>query len=359
MKKQLLFLSFVAVLLLSSCGNMNDIEDYYSKHESSLSGSVDSEMITTVAYYVDDTKTELNSYNYYDSENDYECVANSENDPTSTSDTTVSCSAIYKKAGGEYYGYVPYLTEGIYPLYPVYGAVSMRTMLMEYFTVDDIIETESDVEVEFVKSIQFGQLDEEMQAVVTSGYDFSQDIVPITFKAIYNTDKEMFTSFIIDNSDVMLQIYYDNFGNDVNLTDYYIKYEIKEYTEELAFFVPSENIETDAHVNYFDDGDFFGYVTLEPGDELHGELEYTNDIDIIRVHLPSSGIYNIEYLQTSFERDMLYSVYSSELELLFEGKIEVSGVEMRDVFMTAGTYYVVLFNQAEAEGYDLEFIKID
>jgi|LGOV01.1.fsa_nt_gb hypothetical protein len=360
MKKTIIFLTFISIFLLSGCrAEDKSISKYFDNHFETIESYDKVEIKTSLTYMINDNPTALDSYAYIDNDINKKCMASSENDPSGFDEYTAECVAIFGMYNNNYSGFVPFsVSDEVYPVHPVYVAESMEELIITYLDDEDEIDSDNDNEVVFRTSVNYNDLHRDLQQLVTSGFELSFPEIPVIFTVVYNTDLELITDLKIDNSDVMIHIYRENFGMEINMQSYFIVIQYSEYTEELSFFYPDSGLESDDHVNFFDDGDFYGYYKLLVGETIEGELEYDNDQDIILISIPASGTYNLDYNDGSFEQSILFSVYSSNFEYLFEGVISESGKELKDFYLSAGEYYIVLFTHNNATGYRLDLERI-
>ena len=363
MKRTILVsLLLLLVVTLSGCNSdSKKIDKYYDNHLETMSDYDFVETKTSVNFVISESTTTLDSYMYTDNENTRVCAAAEENDPSGFDEYTVNCLALFNHYTGGVDGVVPYpLTDDEkYPLHTVYTEFILEEKILGYLTDEDQVldDSEDDNVITFRKTINFNDFDKEMQDIISSGLAISFPEVPVLISAIYDTDLKMFTEFIIDNSDVMILAYRENFGSEIGLTNYYITVTSQAYTERFNYFYPEEFMRDD-HVNYFDDGDYYGYYTLEVDDVIEGELEYKGDQDIIKIVVPVGGVYNLSYNSNDYQKSMLFGFYSERFEFMYEGVIEEEGMELQDHYLDPGVYYVILFTHNTADGYELIYEKV-
>ncbi len=361
MKKLSLVLIFVLVLTLTGCKTESSlIEKYTNNHEDTLDEFDVIETQTDVAYLIGEHETVLDSYVYKDNVANQECVATKENDPLSIEEYTAECLAFYGKFEGNYRGIIPYKNiDGDYTAHRLYNPDTIENILLTYFVDEDIIESDDDNEVIFRKWMNYNLFDESIKTVITQGFELAFPEVPVLISAVYDKEAEMFTSFIIDNTDVMKLIYSENFGMDIDLNEYYIRISQTEYTDELTYFYPSDNeLVFDDYVNFFEDGDYVGYKMIYVGDEINGDLEYTDDQDVLKIFIPEGGIYNIDYNSGRYEHTILFALYGENYDFLAEYVVGETGNELKDGYLYAGTYYIVVFTHQDAIAYELKLEKI-
>jgi hypothetical protein len=359
MKKLLFITMLLLTFSLSACkSETRQLDRQWEKHEKKIASFDKVEIKTTVTYVIGDTETDLESFLYTDNELGKTCLAADENDPRGFEDYTVECAAIYGTFNGKSAGFVPYLTEDQYPVHPIHESAIFDDDIMTYFTDEDILE-ETDSLIRYRTVVDYDELDNRLlQKVITTGLEPQYFEIPIFFNVTYDKNLDMYTSFVIDNTEMMSHLYQINFGYDIFMESYTITVEYLEYTESLNFFYPSSDYVYDVDVNYFDDGDFYGYREFSVGDVIEGELDYDDDQDIVVITAPMSGIYNLTYENSDYQESMLFALYSESFELIYEGVVEEEGHEMKDLYMNAGRYYIVLFTHNNANGYKLLFDKV-
>lgn len=359
MKKGLFILTVLFVLTLSGCkSETRQLDRQWKRHTDTIDSYDLVEIKTTVSYLIDGTQTDLESFMYTDNDLEKTCVAAEENDPREFSEYTVECLAIYGTFNSEDAGFVPYLDSNKYPVHPVYESSLFDDDVLALFTDEDVLE-ETDSIIRYRTILDYDELNSDiLQTVVTSGLDLEYFEIPIIFNVTYDKDADMYTYIGIDNTDLMSHLYQTNFGFELTMESYSITVEYSEYKEELEFFYPTSDYIFDEDVNYFDDGDYYGYREFTAGDTIEGELEYGTDQDIVMITAPISGIYNLTYESSTYQESMLFALYSEDYELIFEGVIEEEGHELQDLYMNAGRYYVLLFTHNTADGYKLLFDRV-
>jgi|GEM_PF-2615265 len=358
MKKMILLLTMVMAFSLTGCAKQTETEKLYETSENTADSFGKLEVKTSVVFENNDTPTNLDSYYYIDNENNRLCYATDENDPSVLNEYSTACYAINAMYDKEISGFTPFPTEdGVYMVHPIRGIESIQDMVYSYFDDDDVVESDDDNLIVYSKELKYVDFSDDMRMLISQGYQLSMHEIPVRIVMTYDKELEMFTSFRIDNLEVMKQIYTENFGTGLNLTKYYIDVEISEYTEDLSFFIPDEVVYDD-HVNYFGDGDYFGYYRLTLGKTIKGKLEYANDQDIIEILVPEGGIYNLSYINNNYDKSILFALYDKDNAPVGEGVIGRDGDELSDFYLSAGVFYVVLFSHNNASGYELEFTKI-
>ena len=360
MRKIILLLTVFSVLTLSSCRAEDSlVEKYYNNHLDTIDGYDKAEIITKTIFSYADSETELPSYLYIDNTINKSCVANGENDPNAFEEYSTTCMAIFGQYNGNDSGFVPYPTEnGVYAIHPVYQEINYQDLIMGLLTDEDIVEGDDENEVYIRKTVNFNELGSELQDKVSQGFDVPYPEVPVVLNVIYDISEELFTIMTIDNLDVMQLVYQENFGMEFTLDAYYIEITTTEYTDELNFLIPSTGTEADDHVNYFDDGDFYGYYNLNVDESIEGSLEYSEDQDIIKITIPVGGIYNLVYVNGNYEQSILFGLYSIDFEFEGEGVIGDPDHDLSNTYLYAGEYYIILFSHNVASGYKLHLQKV-
>ncbi|GEM_PF-3812237 len=348
----------LAVFLLAACKPGSTLaERYYDDHQTTVS-AMDVQLIQMdVSFTVAAVESTETTYQYVDRDSGVTCFSNEPNDPAATTDYTVSCEALLGTYQGSLQGYVPFETSsGYYPVHPLHVNLNYLESIVALMDEDNIVTTNSTA-TQFRIQPDVIDLTSSLQRLVASGHDASQAEVPVIISATYNEANEMYETVVIDTSDLMNYLS-TTLDWGLFFSDYVITIRYQEYEEAISFFIPSDNLVADTDVNYFVDGEYFGYRQIRPGDRLTGAVDYEADQDIVRMDVPISGYYQLDHVSSAPEGPVLYRLYDADGNFVHEGIVGDPQTGLDSLFLFPGDYFLIVFTNEGEINYQLDYQRL-
>lgn len=350
--------ALTVVFLLVACKPGSTMaQRYYEDHLKTVS-AMDIQLIQLdVSFTVAAVESTETTYQYVDRESGFTCFSDEPNDPDATTDYTVACEALLGMYDGALQGYVPFATSsGYYPVHPLHVDPNYLEYIVVLMDEDDIVMTSSDA-TQFRIQPDVIDLTVPLQRLVASGHDASNAEVPVIISATYNEASAMYETVVIDTSDLMNYLS-TTLDWGLFFSDYVITLRYQQYDEPISFFIPTDNLVADIDVNYFVDGEYFGYRLIRPGDRLSGAVDYEADQDIVRMDVPISGYYELDHVSSAPEGPVLYRLYDADGNFVHEGIVGDLQTGLDSLFLFPGDYYLILFTNEGEIDYQLTYKRL-